>query len=353
MTALLALVLAAAPLEVRVLERELPVTAHLDAKRFTCDGKVLEGTSFDVAVSIRELKVGTATCNQLVADGPSTVKLKSLERSYPGQLKLSLEGSRMRLINVVDVEDYLPSVVTAEADGSKPAALEAQAIVSRTFALAGRKRHETNGYQLCDLAHCQVYRGSGEVSAGAKAAVQKTKAQVLLIGGIVLKPAFFHSSCGGHTSGAFEVFGEDAAGSAVSDVEGGVPRCKTPDFAWSFEIDKGALAKAFNVAPNGIAFEPLKRDQAGRVSEVRVFGKRVTGQEFLSRTGRAFGWQSVRSMKLKSSETDTTIRFDGTGMGHGVGLCQLGAKSLAENGVDAKGILLRYFPESKIGSLRE
>lgn len=353
MIALLALVLAAAPLEVRVLERSLPETAHLDAKRFTCDGKPLEGTSFDVAVSIRELKVGTATCNQVLVDGPSTVKLKSLERVFPGQLKLSLEGSRMRFINVVDVEEYLPSVTSAEADGAKPAALEAQAIVSRTFALAGRKRHESNGYHLCDLAHCQVYRGASETTAEAKSAVQKTRDQVLLIGGIVLKPAFFHSSCGGHTSRAVDVFGEDAAGSAVSDVENGVPRCKTPEFAWSFETEKEDLAKAFNVAPNGIAFEPLKRDQAGRVSEVRVFGKRVTGQEFMSRTGRAFGWQSLRSMKLKTSETDTTIRFDGTGLGHGVGLCQLGAKALADQGVDAKGILLRYFPESKVGSLRE
>ena len=49
-------------------------------------------------------------------------------------------------------------------------------------------------------------------SAEAEAAVKKTAGQVLLIGGIVLKPAFFHSSCGGHTSSAIDVFGEDVRG---------------------------------------------------------------------------------------------------------------------------------------------
>jgi SpoIID/LytB domain protein len=64
--------------------------------------------------------------------------------------------------------------------------------------------------------------------------------------------------------------------------------------------------------------------------------------------GRAFGWRAVRSMKFSTTESDTTLRLDGVGTGHGVGLCQLGARALAEKGVDVKGILTRYFPESQI-----
>ena len=94
--------------------------------------------------------------------------------------------------------------------------------------------------------------------------------------------------------------------------------------------------------------EPLRRDSGGRILDVRSFGKRFTGQEFLSKVGRAFGWRAVRSLKFTTSETDTTLRIDGAGTGHGVGLCQLGARALSEKGVDAKGILLRYFPESLI-----
>lgn len=349
MTSLLMLVLSATPLEVRVLERETPVRVRLEAARITCDGKPLPAI-IDAEASVREVKVGEAKCTQVVAEGLETVAVtvKELERKYAGQIRVSLQGGLLRLINVVDVEAYLPSVVHAEADGSRPAALEAQAIVSRTFAVTGQRRHSAAGHHLCDLAHCQVYRGAGEASPEAAAAVKKTAGQVLLIGGIVLKPAFFHASCGGHTSTAADVFGEDAAGSSVSDVENGAPRCKDADFAWTFEVEKKDLAQALGLAPNGSAFEPLRRDKAGRISEVRAFSKRISGQEFLSKVGRAFGWRSVRSLKFTTSETDTSLRLEGTGTGHGVGLCQLGARSLAAKGVDARGILTRYFPESQI-----
>ena len=352
MTALLLLALAATPLEVRVLEREAPIRVHLEAARITCDGKPLPA-SIDAEASVREVRVGELRCGQVVADDDSAVSVavKETQRKYAGQVRVSLQGGLLRLINVVDVEAYLPSVVYAEADGSKPAALEAQAIVSRTFALTGLKRHQGAGYHLCDLAHCQLYRGRGVASAEAEAAVKKTAGQVLLIGGIVLKPAFFHSSCGGHTSSGTDVFGESAAGSAVSDVEDGAPRCKGPELAWSFEMQRADFADALGVPPNGAALEPLRRDAGGRILEVRAFNKRFTGQEFLSRMGRAFGWRAVRSMKFSTTETDTTLRLDGAGTGHGVGLCQLGARALAEKGVDVKGILTRYFPESQIKPL--
>jgi stage II sporulation protein D len=351
LSALMMLSLAAKPLEVRVLERNVPTKVLLTATKFTCDDQPLEGTSLEAEASVREVKVGAALCVQLIAEGQSVgVAFGDVKRTYPGQLRVTLEGGLLRLINVVDVEAYLPPVVKAEADGMKSSALEAQAIVSRTFALTGAARHERNGYHLCDLAHCQVYRGQTESSPEAEAAVKKTANQVLLIGGIVLKPAFFHSSCGGHTSRANDVFGEDGAGSAVSDIDKGqsAPRCSTPDLAWSFEVEKVDLAKALGLAANGKAIDPLRRDSAGRILELRAFGKRISAGEFQSKVGRAFGWQAVRSMKFDISETDTLLHLDGKGLGHGVGLCQLGAKSLAEKGTDAKGILLRYFPESQI-----
>ncbi|MFO0598043.1 MAG: SpoIID/LytB domain-containing protein [Myxococcaceae bacterium] len=360
----LAVVLAAAPLEVRVLEREVPTRIQLGAAKFTCDEKPLAlGFALTAEVAVREVRVskpgaspdaGQTLCAVLVAEDPQGVEVKvgEVSRRYPGQLRVLLEGAALRLINVIDVEAYLPAVVKAEADGSKSQALEAQAIVSRTFALSGRNRHERSGYQLCDLAHCQLYRGAGDASPEATAAVKATANQVLLIGGIVLKPAFFHSSCGGHTSRAVDVFGEDGAGSAVSDVDKGAkaPSCSSPDLAWSFEAEKVDFAKALGIPGNGSgkALEPLRRDSGGRILEVRAFGKRIPSGEFLSKMGRAFGWQAVRSMKFDINETDTLIQLNGTGLGHGVGLCQLGARALADKGVDAKGILLRYFPESQI-----
>lgn len=347
MTTLVLLLLAHAPLEVRVLEREAPSRVHLEAARISCDGQPLPAV-VDAEASVRDVRVGQANCTQVVAEGGVALVVKDVKRSYPGAVRVSLQGGLLRLINVVDVEDYLPSVITAEAGGMKAGALEAQAIVSRTFAVTGLERHARAGYHLCDLAHCQAYRGRAEASPEAEAAAKKTKDQVLLIGGIVLKPAFFHAACGGHTSTGADVFGEPSAGSAVSDVENGAPRCKDADFAWRFEVERSELAKAFGVPERGAALEPLRRDAGGRIIELRSFGKRLTGQDFIARFGRAFGWRSARSMKFSTTETDTTLRLDGTGTGHGVGLCQLGAKALADKGVDARGILQRYFPESQV-----
>ncbi|MCC6336762.1 MAG: SpoIID/LytB domain-containing protein [Myxococcales bacterium] len=346
MTPLLLLALSAAPLQVRVLEREKPTKARLEAPTLTCDGKPLP-KKVEVVPGNRELSVGGAKCTEVVASGGATVALKDVTRRFPGVLKVSLEGGVLRFLNEVDVEDYLPSVVTAELGDGKPAALEVQAVVSRTFALTAH-RHGKAGYGLCDLSHCQVYRGA-DASDAAKAAVKKTKGQVVLVGGVALKPTFFHASCGGYTSRAQDVFGDEGAGPGVSDVEGGAPRCAgMPDFAWEFVIEKVKLAEGLGLKNEGHAFEPLRRDAAGRVVELRSFGRRFSGADFQSAVGRAFGWQSLRSMKVSLQEAEGLLRFSGTGLGHGVGLCQQGAKALAEKGVDARGILQRYFPDSQV-----
>lgn len=106
MTALLLLTLAAAPLEVRVLEREVPSRVHLEAARITCDGQPLPNV-VDAEAGVREVRVGTSTCTQVVAEDEVSVTVKDTKRKYPGQIRVSLQGGLLRLINVVDVE--LPS----------------------------------------------------------------------------------------------------------------------------------------------------------------------------------------------------------------------------------------------------
>ncbi len=345
----IALVLAVAPLQVRVLEHERPASLTLSGT-LTCDGKPL-ASPVEVTPGVRDLMAGSTTCAEVAASGEVVVTVKGEAHRYPGTLRLALEGSSLRLIDEVDVEDYLPAVVEAEAGGLKPAALEAQAVVSRTFALASRRRHGSAGYDVCDLAHCQVYRGRGGTEA-SRAAVAKTKNQVLLSGSVALKPVFFHAACGGHTSSAQEVFGEDFGGPGVSDQERGVARCHdAPDFAWSFSVERAKVSQALGGQEEGPVIEVLRRDAGGRVLALKLFGRRMTGEEFLSRFGRAFGWQTVRSAKFQVEEVEGVLRLTGTGIGHGVGLCQAGAQALAEKGFDGKGILARYFPDARVADV--
>ena len=82
MTSLLLFLLSAAPLEVRVLEREVPVRVHLEAARISCDGKPL-GTSINAEASVREVKVGEARCTQMIAKNSVAVTVcAGVERAY-------------------------------------------------------------------------------------------------------------------------------------------------------------------------------------------------------------------------------------------------------------------------------
>jgi stage II sporulation protein D len=343
-TLLLATLLSAAPLSVRVLEREHLALVHLESSHLTCDGAPLPG-AVDLVPGVRTVDVGERHCAEVLADD---AQVEGRWR-YAGRLHVTLQGGALRLVNELDVEDYLPSVIEAELGGAKRAALEAQAVVSRTFALASRKRHGADGYDLCDLAHCQVYRGREGTTDAARDAAKKTQGLVLLSGGVALKPTFFHAACGGHTSSARDVFGAEGAGAAVSDVEKGTARCAaSPDFAWSFTIERSKLAEALQVADEGAPLEVLRRDEGGRVVELKFFGHRSSGVDFLSRAGRALGWQTLKSARFSVEEVEGQLRVSGTGRGHGVGLCQAGAARLADQAVDAAGILKRYFPDARL-----
>lgn len=348
---LLALSLSAAPLDVRLLERDRLTEAMVEADAIACDGKKLPNRSISVTPRDRRLRAGDQACEVVTAEGEVRVIAGEKKRRYYGKLKVNNAAEVLRFVVSLDVENYLPSVVEAEASGSGPAALEAQAIASRTFAVASRGRHASDGHDLCDLSHCQVFRGHDEESSASRAAVKKTADQVLLVGGVVLRPAFFHSSCGGATSKAIDVFGEEGAGGGISDTSKDGALCKdAPAFAWEWQVDRMELAAALGAKPDGdvSGFEILRRDGSGRVIQLKSFGKRYSGAEFASKVGRTFGWQSLKSLKVSMEQVEGTLRFKGTGLGHGVGLCQHGARALSVKGMDAKGILAKYFPDSQI-----
>jgi stage II sporulation protein D len=179
--------------------------------------------------------------------------------------------------------------------------------------------------------------------------VKKTEGQVLLVGGVALRPSYFHAACGGGTSKAADVFSELGASPGVSDAANDGPACKdAEDFKWKFEVEKSELAKALGGSREAAAFTALRRDAAGRALEVMAVGKRMSGNAFVSTMGQLFGWRSIRSAKVTVREAEEMVFFEGTGLGHGVGLCQHGALSLAKKGMDAPKILKRYFPDRTV-----
>lgn len=338
MDSLLALVLAASPLLVRVLEAEHPVRAELEARQLQCDGTPLP-PRVEVVPGRDTLEVGEARCAEVTAAGEVTIRVRGEAHRYPGTLRVTLVGGGLEVVNQVDVEGYLPGVVEAawEGLGAPPrAALEAQAPVSRTFALASRRRHGTEGYGLCDVQHCQRYRGASE-SSGARAAVTATAGQVLLAGGVALRPAFFHPRAVGTPAGPRTSSARRLSGS------------RRPTWTWL------AARRAVGVAPTSAGTSwrrgrtsPLRcaslprgtpsRCSAGtsraRALEVRAFGKRMTGEALGVLVSGVFGAGSVPSAKWKVEEVESQVRFIGFGRGHGAGLCQAGAVVMARRRAD-------------------
>lgn len=134
-------------------------------------------------------------------------------RRYRGSFRCLPDQLGPLVVNIVALEDYLLGVVPGEM-GPKNfpnlEALKAQAVAARSYALAQLGAHASQGFDLCDQEHCQVYLGADGEEALASQAVTETRGEVLVYGGKVVR-AYFHSTCGGHTEAAEEVFpGEKA-----------------------------------------------------------------------------------------------------------------------------------------------
>ncbi len=136
---------------------------------------------------------------------PGTAPLE-VDRAYRGEIEVGVTGQKLDAINVVGLEQYLQGVVAQEMPSSWPdEALRAQAVAARSYALAHRLSGKA--FDLYADVRSQVYGGIPGESARTTAAVQATKGQVLLWQG---KPidALFHSTSGGTTLDAAEVFGK-------------------------------------------------------------------------------------------------------------------------------------------------
>jgi stage II sporulation protein D len=340
-------------LRVRILERAAPLRVVLESRTgvLSCDGRSLRTARETLEVDGGQILLSSGLrCRGVFAPGEDVrLETEGEQTDYRGAVRATIVAGRLSLVNEVVLETYLSSVVGSELPPGRPEALKAQAVASRTFALASLSRHRSSGYDLCDRTHCQLYRGRGAEHPEAARAVTETEDEILRHRG-ALRPAYFHAACGGRTSTPAEVFGDPEGGAAVSDeAEASGSLCQGAEgFAWSWAIGREPLAKALAAPPAGRAFEVLKRDRGGRVLSLLAFGRPFTGQGFFSRVGKAFGYQKLRSLSVRAREVDGTVRFEGTGLGHGVGMCQSGALELDRRGRDYRAILRHYFPAATL-----
>jgi SpoIID/LytB domain protein len=255
-------------------------------------------------------------------------------------------------VETIDLDAYIAQVLAGEGQPKAgDAAQQVLAITARTFALANRRRHRSEGFDLCDTTHCQVVRPATAVT---RRAAEATSGRVLLHQG---QPAFvFYSAwCGGKSElasqvwpGAIDYAYEPALEDDACEDEAG----------WESEVRADVIERALRTAGlRGSRLRNLRvlsRNTSGRVARIAVEGftpGELSGNEFRMAVGRVAGGQSIKSTSFEIDRTRTGYRFEGRGYGHGVGLCVIGAGRRAAKGASADQILKFYFPGLTVGRL--
>ncbi len=274
-------------------------------------------------------------------------------------------NGNMDVIVVMPVEEYLAGVIPSEMPINWPSeALKAQAVAARSFALrmANVRRHQS--FDLDSTVFDQVHRFEEELalkpSIKNKLArvISETSGQILRDDSDKILKAFYSADCGCTSEDPKYVWGgTDSNFESVKDPTCSQRRVK----AWELTIDRPELRKRLMSAlklPVGASLRTLHiggRSPSGRVSSVvaavdndgKIESKILSSQDFR----RLIGFTKIRSTDFSLQWLGERLHIRGQGDGHGVGLCQTGARTLAQNGASYHDILKLYYPRAKISSL--
>lgn len=262
------------------------------------------------------------------------------------------------VVNVVPLEQYLYSVVSREMPRSWPApALQAQAVVARTYVL--QRSNPTRQYDLVPSEADQVYTGMDAENPQTAAAVDATAGQVIRFGDGFAE-ALYSSCCGGHTESNADAWG----GTLVPYLSGvACTYCSdSPWFKWSQKLPLSRMqtALAANLKNVGVLQNvALDAPDASGRARFWTFEGNTGMQRIKAASVRTLlGTRTLPSLLVQHLALDTvtppqadrTVTIEGAGLGHGVGLCQWGARGMALTGADARAILSYYYPGTGIGN---
>jgi stage II sporulation protein D len=271
---------------------------------------------------------------------PSPVRAGNME--VRGDVVVRLYKDRLQLINVIPLEDYLAAVLGSEMPVSfPPEALKAQAVAARTYAL--QKKLETYGspFHMGSSVLHQVYGGLDREDARTRAAVEATRGEVLTF---ELAPieAYFHASCGGRTETGHAALQRELPYLRAVDC----PCGRLPASRWSATVSDAELHAALGQSTEG--FRVSSRTATHRVNRITTSsGASLDGATLR----RKLGYTKLKSLEFDLERTAGGWHFTGRGYGHGAGLCQWGAKALADDGLSYRAILLHYYPGTELQQL--
>jgi SpoIID/LytB domain protein len=359
-----------ARIETKVLQQKPRPTWVLNGFRYTRD--VVEISS----------GTGSITVDRDQDDTP--------KRLYAGSLKLQPNAyGNYSLVNIVPLETYLRGVVPHEVGAGAPgAAMQAQAILARTYVLRNIRRFAIDNYQLCATTQCQVYFGADGYDAVADRAIASTRSLVLTYNNELVDALYFSTS-GGVTAPFNEVWqgpGRPYLRTVLDSVNNIWDLTKRPLsdeqnfrafigqkkgfnedtrnlFRWREEASLLALTKDLQTYLRSLK-HPLANLQ--QVQQLQVSRRSTSGRVLKMMATTDLGPIELERDDILNVFTapismlfyldplinpDKTLRgyaFVGGGWGHGVGMSQFGSYHLAQLGWTGDRILAFYFPGTRL-----
>ena len=237
-----------------------------------------------------------------------------IRRHYRGMLAIQPSSGNLLAVVTLDLETAVASVVAAEsAPGTSLEALKANAIAARSYFIAGRGRHQS--FDFCDTTHCQFLRTAPPPTSPVGRAVAATRGLVLAY---QFRPfaAMYTRSCSGRTRTPAQL-GLPSASYPYYSVE--CKHCREHPVRWTSYL---LTEEAGSLRPS---------DEGARLA--------VT---------QRLGWSTVPSNDFSFTRKGDGLLLAGLGNGHGIGLCQAGARAMAESGAGFREILEHYYPNTDI-----
>lgn len=266
-----------------------------------------------------------------------------------GAIQLIRRGKSLLVVNHVDLEEYVKGVVPAEVNATWHfEMLKVQAVAARTYALHQQMLSAARSYDVAAGIQDQVYRGRRGIDARVAQAVESTRGLVVTYRGAPIYAAF-SSTAAGVTEDAMNVWSKDLpylkGVECPFDVE-------SPFYQWKVSLKLDMLEKKLRKQGFSlrtiVEISAVTHSRAGRVATLRIMhsdGELIIRGEDLR---KAVGYTVVPSTQFTIESIGEELILSGYGAGHAVGLCQWGAKELAELGYSFSSILSYYYPGTEL-----
>jgi stage II sporulation protein D len=271
-------------------------------------------------------------------------------RKFRGELYAVQNGNRILIIDKIPIETYLVGLIASEISSSWPSeAIKAQAVAARTYAMNQmdkiRKARPDSPYDIESTTLDQVYDGAHREEAHVYKIVEATRGQVLAQNDSLI-PAYYHSCCGGLTERAQNVWDNAVGPPQVED-----NYCaRSPKLLWSYQLPRAQFQKLLSTGPvSAITAVPLF--DSPRVDTVVIETGSGTKNIKATDLRKYLGYSNLKSTWFEVKLSGGNILFNGRGYGHGVGMCQWGAKGMADEGRPYTDILKFYYPDAELVTL--